>query len=144
MVVQLYCLRPSLADSDIAREQLAIENAIRRVETESLHHLDNATQLLIPLLGRRSGLVPDISDVPAAVKSAVVSCRSAAKNEERVGSDLRFAPKLSVSIPGRSAELERLQNQIHHQSGSSTIARKLVPIAIMALLVFAATAPSAH
>ena len=39
MLLQLRGLIPSLTESDIGREQLALEEAIKKVETESLRHL---------------------------------------------------------------------------------------------------------
>src|SRR5262249_58317023 len=60
MVVQLHTL-PRLAESDIAREQLAIEQAIRKVETESLPSSDPTELMLLPCLGSE----PHLSDIPA-------------------------------------------------------------------------------
>jgi hypothetical protein len=143
MVVQLYTLIPRLAESDIAGEQLAIEKAIRKVETESLHFSD-PSEPLMPLPCLRSG--PALSDMRAASTNAAAVSRSppVANDEEGVGDDPISASKPVASSRESLVELEHLLNQIRHRRGSATIARKLLPISIMALLVFAAAAPSAH
>ena len=63
---------------------------------------------------------------------------------DRAGGDATFARKLALSKPDLSVELEHLQNHIRHHNPRSSIVRKLVPIAIMAFLVFAAAAPGAY
>jgi hypothetical protein len=81
----------------------------------------------------------------ASTNAAAVSrSPSVANDEEGIGDDPISAPKPAASSRESSVELEHLQNQIRHRRGSATIARKLLPISIMALLVFAAAAQSAH
>jgi hypothetical protein len=63
MLLQLRSVIPSLTESEIGREQLALEEAIKKVETESLHHLRAPTQPSIRLPHRPSRPVKDISDV---------------------------------------------------------------------------------
>ena len=64
--------------------------------------------------------------------------------EDRGGGDPTFATKLALFKPDLSVELEHLQNQIRLHNSRSSIVRKLVPVAVMALLVFAAVAPGAY
>jgi hypothetical protein len=95
MVAQLHTL-PRLAESDNAREQLAIEQAIRRVETESLHFSD-PTQPLMLLPCLRSG--PALSDMRAASANAAAVSRSpsVANDEEGIGDDPISALKPAAS-----------------------------------------------
>jgi hypothetical protein len=144
MLLQLRSVIPSLTESDIGREQLALEEAIKEVETESLHHLGAPTQRSIRLRHRPSRPVKDISDIRTVANDAGARSTAVVQDEDRGGDDPTFARKLALSKPDLSVELEHLQNQIRHQNPRSSIVRQLLPIAIMALLVFAATAPGAY
>jgi hypothetical protein len=133
MLLQLRSVIPGITESDISREQLALEEAIKKVETESLHHLAAPTQPSIRLH------ISDTRAVPNDARSTPV-----VQDEYGAGGDPTFARKLALSKPDLSVELEHLQNQIRHHSPRSSIVRKLVSIAIMASLVFAAAAPGAY
>jgi hypothetical protein len=140
MLLQLRSVIPSLTESKIGREQLALEEAIRKVETESLRHLRAPTQSSI----RPSRPVKDISDVRSIANDGNAGFSAVVQDEDRAGGDTTFARKLSISNPDLSVELEHPQNQIRHHKPRSSIPRNLVPIAIMALVVFAAAAPGAY
>ena len=142
MLLQLRGLIPSLTESDIGREQLALEEAIKKVETESLRHLRAPAQPSIRLPDRPSQPVRDMSDRCAVVNDA--GARSAVVQDEDRAGDPTFAGKLALSKPDLSVELEHLQNQIRLHNSRSSIVRKLVPVAVMALLVFVAVAPGAY
>jgi hypothetical protein len=144
MLLQLRSVIPSLTESEIGREQLALEEAIKKVETESLRHLRAPTQSSIRLPHRPSRPVKDISDVRSIANDGNAGFSAVVQDEDRAGGDTTFARKLSLSKPDLSAELEHLQNQIRHHKPRSSIPRNLVPIAIMALVVFAAAAPGAY
>jgi hypothetical protein len=144
MLLQLRSVIPSLTESEIGREQLALEEAIKKVETVSLHHLRAPTQPSIRLPHRPSRPVKDISDVRPVANDGNARSSAVVQDEDRAGGDATLARKLALSNPDLSVELEHLQNQIRHHNPRSSIVRKLVSIAIMALLVFAAAAPGAY
>jgi hypothetical protein len=144
MLPQLRSVVPSLTESDIGREQLALEEAIKKIETESLHHLGAPTQLSIRLRHRPSQPVKEISDIRAVANDAGVRPIAVVQDDDRAGRDSTFARKLALSKPDLSVELEHLQKQIRHHTPRSSVVRKLVPIAITALFVFAAAAPGAN
>jgi hypothetical protein len=146
MISQLRSLTPDLNESDIACEQLALEHAIRKVETESLHHSLTPAQPSIrqPDPMRR---VQHIPDELATTRNVGGLSRTAglAHDDDPPGSHLTFARKLAISGADLSAELEMLQREIRHRkSRGSPIVRKLLPVTIMGLLVFAAAASGAH
>jgi hypothetical protein len=143
MLRQLRSVIPSLTESDISREQLALEEAIKKVETESVHHLGAPTQ---PSIRRHRPPQPvkNISDIRALANDAGAQSIAVVQDEDRVGGDATFARKLALSKPDLSAGLEHLQNQIRYHNPRSSIVQKLVPIAITALLVFAVAAPGAY
>jgi hypothetical protein len=91
MVVQLW-LMPGLAESDVARKQIAIEKAITKVEKENLH-VSNLTQPLIALPCRSPRPAQDLSDmrVVATNAAALPPSPPVAKIEERVADDPIFA-----------------------------------------------------
>jgi hypothetical protein len=142
MLLQLRSVIPSLTKSKIGREQLALEEAIKKVETESFYHLRAPTQPSVP--HRPSQPVKDISDVRPVANDGNARSSAVVLEEDRAGGDATFAMKLALSKPDLSVELEHLQNQIRHHNPRSSIVRKLVPIAIMALLVVAVAAPGAY
>jgi hypothetical protein len=144
MLLQLRSVIPSLTESEIGREQFALEEAIKKVETESLHHLGAPTQPSIRLPHRPFRPVKDSSDVRPVANDGNARPTAVVQDEDRAGGDATFARKLALSKPDLSVELEHLQNQIRHHNPRSSIARKLVPIAITALFVFAAAAPGAY
>jgi hypothetical protein len=143
MLLQLRGLIPSLTESDIGREQLALEKAIKMVEIESLHHLRAPAQPSIRLPDRPSQPVRDMSDMCAVANDAGARSTGVVQDEDRAG-DPTFARKLALSKPDLSVELEYLQNQIRLHNSRSSIVRKLVPVPVMALLVFVAVAPGAY
>jgi hypothetical protein len=144
MLLQLSSVIPSLTESEIGREQLALEEAIKKVETESIHHLRAPAQPSIRPPHRPSRPVKDISDVRAVANDGNAWSSAVVQDEDRACGAETFASKLALSKPDLSVELEDLQNQIRHHNPLSSIVRKLVPIAIMASLVFAATGPGAY
>ncbi len=144
MLLQLRSMTPSFAESEISREQSALEEAIKQVETESLHHLGTPTWLSMQAPHRAFRRVKDISDICPVTNDGNSRSAAAVKDEDHAGCDAAFASKLALSKPDLSVELEHLQDKIRRDSPSSSIARKLVPIAIVALLVFAAGAPGAY
>jgi hypothetical protein len=144
MLLQLRSVIPSITESDIGREQLALEEAIKGVETEGFYHLTAPTQPSMRLRHRPFRPVKDISDMRAVANDAGARFTPVVQDEDRAEGDPTFARELALSKPDLSVELEHLQNQIRHHNLRSTIVRKLVPMAIMALLVFAAAAPGAY
>ena len=146
MVSQLRSLTPDLSESDIACEQLALEHAIRKVETESLHHSLTPAQPSI----RRPDPMTHVQHVPeelATTRNVGGFARTAELDHDDDPSDghLTFAKKLAISRSDLSAELEKVQRGIRHRkSRGSPIVRKLLPVTIMGLLVFAAAASGAH
>jgi hypothetical protein len=142
MLLQLSSVLPSLTESEIGREQLALEEAIKKVETESVHHLRAPAQPSMRPPHRPS--VKDISDVRTVANNGNARSSAVIQDEDRAGGAETFASKLALSKPDLSVELEQLQKQICHHNPRSSIVRKLVPIAMMALLVFAAAAPGAY
>jgi hypothetical protein len=144
MVAQLRSVTPSLAESDIAREQAALESAIRQVEAASLRHLDDpaqpSTELAFPRLPRNA------SGTRVAVNPSEFLSRGPLLAEDDDAGDecQTLAARLHVSRPDLSVELEHLQNQIrHHAPRGWFVARKLVSIAVLVVLVVVALAPAA-
>jgi hypothetical protein len=144
MLLQLSSVIPSLTESEIGREQLALEEAIKKVETESVHHLRAPAQASIRPPHRPCRPVKDISDVRAVADDGAARSGAVVQDGDRAGGARTFAIKPALSKPDLFVELEHLQKQIPHHDPRSSIVRKLVPIAIMALLVFAAVALGAH
>jgi hypothetical protein len=144
MLLKLRSLIPSLTELDIGREQLTLEEAIKKVETESLHQLGAPTQPSIRMRHRPYPLVEDISVIGAVAKDAGARPTAVLEDEDRASGDPTFARKLALPKPDLSVELEHLQKQIRYHTPRSSVVRKLVPIAIMALLMFAAVAPGAY
>lgn len=140
MLLQLRSMTPSLVESEISREQLALEEAIKTVETESLRHFCPPTQSPI----RSFRPVNDISDMCPVTNDGSSHATTVVKDEDRAGSDAAFTSKLALSKPDLSVELEHLQNQICHRNPRSFITRRLVPVAIITLIVFATVAPGAY
>ena len=142
MVSQLRSVTPSLAESDIAREQTALESAIRRVEAESIRHVDDPTQPSTELPSLR--LPRSNSGTRVAVNHSELPSRSAVLAEDDDDECLSLAARLRVSRPDLSVELEHLQNEIrHHAPRGSFVARRLVSTAVLVVLVVVALAPAA-
>jgi hypothetical protein len=141
MVAQLRSVTPSLGESDIGREQLALERAIRQVEAENILDLDTATPPPIRLLRRSPTLTSDAGT--AANPMGAPSRRNAvAGNDDRGHPTL--ATRLTVSPRDLSDELELLQNQIRHRNRrGGSIVQRLVSLAVLVLLVVVAAAPAA-
>ena len=130
MAAELHSLTPPLGESVIGREQLALEKAIRKVETESL---------------RCSPTPPQPSSPPPNAPPGPIRPRPS--TDEDQASDLGFAERLAMDKPDLGAELETLQKEIHRgRRGSLMVppARKLVPLTIMGLLVLSIAASGAY
>jgi hypothetical protein len=136
MLLRLRSIIPSLTESDVGHEQLALEAAIKKVETESLHHLGAPTQLSIRR-HRPSRPVKDIFEIRAASDAGTRST-AAVQDEDRAGDDPNFARKPVLSKSDLSVELRHLSESNSPSRPCSSVVRKLVPIPIIALLVFAA------
>jgi hypothetical protein len=119
MLLQLRGVTPSLTESDIPREQLTLEKAIKKVETESLRHLGAPTQPSQRSPHLRSGPVKDISDTPAAAKDAGARTTAVGQDDDGADGDPTFAQKPALSKPGLLVELEHLQDQIGHYTPRS-------------------------
>jgi hypothetical protein len=118
MLLRSRGMTPSLTESDALREQLALEKAIKKVESESLHHLGAPTQPSprSPLLP--SGPVKDTSDTCAVANDAGARTTAVGQDDDRTDGDPTFAQKL-VSKPVLSVEPEHLQDQIGHYTPRS-------------------------
>jgi hypothetical protein len=134
MLLRLRSVIPLLTESNIGREQLALEEAIKKVETESLHHLAAPTQPSIGLRHQPFRPVEDISDMRAVANDVGARSNAVVQSEDRAGGDPTFARKLALSKPDLSVELEDLQNQIRRHNPTSSIMGKLVLMVIMAVL----------
>ena len=139
MAAELHSLTPPLGESVIGREQLALEKAIRRVETESLRCSPTPLQ--------PSSRLPD--GPPGSIRESGEEQpkRPRPSTDEDQASDLGFAKRLAVDKPDLAAELETLQKEIRgHRRGSRMIppARQLVPLTIMGLLVLSVAASGAY
>jgi hypothetical protein len=137
MTAQLRNVTPPLTESVISREQLALEKAIRKVETESLR-------------ASRTPLEPSIRQpYPAPIRKGDDEQSGPPRSkidEEWVADDLAFGKTIPISNPDRASELEHLQRQIRRGGPELVIlsARTLVPLAIMGLLIISVAASGAH
>ena len=131
MTAQLRDVAPPLGKSTISREQLALERAVRKVETESLR--------LSP-----TPLGPDIrkpypapGPIPKTGDEQLDRARSKV-DEDWIAADSAFAKKLPVNNPDLATELEALQRDIRRGGRGSVMrrsARTLVSLTIMGLLI---------
>jgi hypothetical protein len=105
MLVQLRGSIPSLTESDIGREQLALEESIKKAETESLHHL---RPTLPSMPHRPSSPVNDVSHMRAVVNDC--GARTTAVRfyvSDDVENDVRrcirsWEHQNSISVTGRA------------------------------------------
>jgi hypothetical protein len=148
-MVALRGLTPPLSESDINREQLALEIALKKVETESLRRSRTpqppSTQELNapPRPSRESGgdqaemsNVDGLSRYAPRLWSSMVVLEN---DEDQAGDDLTFAKKLAIANPDLSAELEILQKEIRRDRRGSRMIWKLVPLTITGLLIIPAS-----
>jgi hypothetical protein len=140
MAAQLRSLTPSLHESIISREQLALERAIRKVETESLR--------CSPIPLRPSGRQPNAPPGPIQEAGDEQAKRlRPSTDEDHASDDLTFARRLAMDKPDLAAELETLQKEIRRDRRGSLMilpARKLVPLTIVGLLVLSVAASAAY
>jgi hypothetical protein len=156
MVAQLRGIVPPFTESDINLEQLALERAIRKVETESL---GGSYTPLRPSIRQPDPPRPnrDTSNEPAEMSDAGEPSQNTppppssmvilANGGVRTGEDSAFAKKLAADQPNLSAELEILQKEIcrdHRGSLINLSARRLVPLTIVGLLLLSAAASGAY
>jgi hypothetical protein len=143
-MVALRGLTPPLSESDINREQLALERALRKVETESLgrSHAPQPPSIREPNSPPRTRDQAELSNVaevsryaPRPLSSTVIL----AGKEDQARDDLTFAKKLAIANPDLSAELEILQKEIRRDRRGALMIWKLVPLTIMGLLIIAAS-----
>jgi hypothetical protein len=147
---------PPFTESDINLEQLALERAIRKVETESLGGSSTSPR---PSIRQPDPPRPnrDTSNEPAEMSDAGEPSQNTtpppssmvilANGEVPTGENSAFAKKLAADQPNLSAELEILQKEIcrdHRGSLINLSARKLVPLTIAGLLVLSAAASGAY
>jgi hypothetical protein len=146
MGAQLRGMTPPLSESDINGEQLALERALRKVETESLRRAyaprepsireTNAPRRPTRETGGEQGEMSNVDGLPRYVPRPPSSMNILAKDENQADD---FGKKLAMANPDLSAELEILQREIRRDRRSSLMIRKLVPLTIMGLLIIAAS-----
>jgi hypothetical protein len=137
MVAQLRSLTPTLSESDINREQLALDRAIRKVEAESLRRSRTPPQPSIRQPDTPPGPIRDTGEEQAEMSNGVEPSRYATRprsspvilDEDPARDDLAFAKKLAMDNPDLSAELEVLQKEICDRRGSLMVlsAPRLIP-----------------
>jgi hypothetical protein len=140
MSAQLRIVTPALPESVINREQLALERAIRKVETESLRGAP--TPLQPP--SRQSNVPPG----PMRKTGDEQAWRpSRSIDDGQAGDDSAFAKRLAVDKPDLAAELDTLQKEIRRDRRGSRVirhTRKLVPLTVMGLFVLSVAASGAY
>jgi hypothetical protein len=139
MAAQLRNLTPPLPESVISREQLALEKAIRKIETESLRCSPTALQ--------PSSRQPNAPPGPIRESGNEQAKRPRPSNDEdQAGDDLAFAKRFAMGKPDLAAELETLQKEIRRDRRRShtILPLKLVPLTIMGLLVLSIAASGAY
>jgi hypothetical protein len=145
MVAKLRSVTPSLSESDISREQWALERAIRKVETGSLRPSRTPPQPSTRQPDPPLGPIRETGDEQAEWRRSSIVIL--ANDEGRASDDLAFAKKLAVNNPDLGAELEILQKKIRpdrHGSLMILLTRKFAPITIMGLLVLSVAASGAY
>jgi hypothetical protein len=151
MVAQLRRLTPALNESDINHEQVALEKAIRKVETESLRRspppphpsIRPSVPLPRPIrkIGDEAAEIGNAGGLSRCAPRPRSSMAALANDEDQAGDDLALVKK----FPDLSAELEIMQKEIHRRDRrGSLMMRTLVPLTIMGLLVIAVAATGAH
>jgi hypothetical protein len=159
MVAQLRSLTPPLRESDINLEQLALDRAIRKVETQSLCRSATPPQPSIRQSDPSPQPIRETGDKQAEMSNeSDVLWQNAtrprslfvilANDGRKYGDDSSSVTKLAIEHPDLSAELEILQKEIRRRNrrGSPMIlpARKLVSLTVMGLLVLSIAASGAY
>jgi hypothetical protein len=139
MAAQLRIVTPALPESVINREQLALERAIRKVETESLR---------CPPTLQPSSRQPNVPPGPIRETGDEQAKRpSRSTDDDQASDDSAFAKRLAMDKPDLAAELDTLQREIRRDRRGSRVirhARKLVPTTIMGLFVLSVAASGAY
>jgi hypothetical protein len=143
MIAQLRGLTPSLSESDINREQLALDRSIRKVETECLRRSRTSLQPSSWQADPPPESVRTTGDEQTGMNNApryATRPRSSTVilHEDPPGNGLAFANGLAIKNQDLSAELEVLQKEIRRDRRSSLMmltARKSVPLTVIGLLV---------
>jgi hypothetical protein len=148
MVAQLRSLAPPLRESDINLEQLALERAIRKVETESVGRLRRSQRPSIRQPNPPPGPVRDTRDEQAEMSDVGGLSRNAMwPPSSMADGNFPLAKKLAMDNPDLAAELAILQKEIRRNRRGSLIilrVRNLVPLTIMGLLVLSFAAWGAY
>jgi hypothetical protein len=156
MVAQLRGIVPPFTESDINLEQLALERAIGKVETESLGDSYASPRASIrrpdaPRPNRDTSNeraeMSDAGELPQNNAPPPASMVDHANGGGPTGENSVFAKKLAADQPNLSAELEILQKGIrrdHRRSLINLSAREVVPVTIAGLLVLSAAASGAY
>jgi hypothetical protein len=140
MAAQLRIVTPALPESVINREQLALERAIRKVETESLGYAPTRLQPSSRQPNVPPGSIREIGDEQAKRVSRSI-------DDDQAGEDSAFAKRLAMDKPDLAAELDTLQKEIRRDRRGSRVvrhARKLVPLTFMGLIVLSVAASGAY
>jgi hypothetical protein len=139
MAVELHSLTPPLGESVVGREQLALEKAIRKVETESLRCSPHPVESMRPRPNAPAGRIRETGEGQAKQPPP-------STNENQASDDLAFAKRLVMDKPDLGAELETLQKKLYRDRRGSLIppARKLVPLTLMGLLALSIAASGAY
>jgi hypothetical protein len=119
MLRQLRGVTLSLTESDALREQLALEKAIKKVETESLHQLGAPTQPSPWSPHHPSGPVEEISDPRAVENDAGTRTTAVGQDDDRADGDPTFAQTPGLSKPDLLVEPDHLLDQIGHYAAHS-------------------------
>jgi hypothetical protein len=138
MAAELHGMTPPLGESVIGREQLALEKAIRKVETESLRCSPTPLQPSSRPPNAPPGPIPESGEE-----------RPRPSTDEDQASDFGFAKRLALDKPDLAAELETLQKEIRGDGRGTLMilippARNLVPLTIVGLLVLSIAASGAY
>jgi len=139
MSAQLRIMTPALPESVINREQLALERAIRKVETESLRCAPTQVQPSSWRPNVPPGPIRETGDEQAKRPSRSI-------DDDQASDDSAFAKRFAMDKPDLAAELDTLQKEIRRDRRGSRVARragKLVPATIMGLLVLSVAASGA-
>jgi hypothetical protein len=155
MIAQLRGLMPSLSESDINREQLALDRSIRKVETESLRRSCTSPQPSSWQADPPPESVRTTGDEQTGMSTAGRLPRYATRprsstvilHEDPAGNGVAFADRLAIDKPDLFAELEVLQKEIRRGRRSSLTmltARKLVPLTVIGLLVLSVANSGAY
>jgi hypothetical protein len=131
MTAQLRDVAPPLGESVVSREQLALERAIRKVETESIRLSPTPLGPDIRKPYPAPGPIPETGDEQLERPRSKV-------DEDWIAADSVFAKRLPVNNPDLAAELETLRRDIRRGGRGAVMsrsARTLVSLTIMGLLI---------